>query len=321
MPEIDVAVVGAGPAGSICALELARAGLRVAMLEQTAFPRTKVCGEYVNLGAIAHLRELGLAERLAPLTAPVRGIRLFGAGVWTQLAFPQPAWAIARSSLDQALMRAAVEAGAHLLRGRVEDVQTASHGVMLAFRDEGGERQRLDARLAVGADGMESLVARKCGLETRSAGPARFALGGHYRGLRESDGYVEMYVRRHEYFAVNPLGGELANVMIVVDERRLAQWRGDLERRLRAMARELSGGRRDLEAIELEGKRVAIGPLRSRVRRTSAPGVLLAGDAAGFVDPFTGQGVLLAIGSGRRAAAAAVDVLCGGLPQLSLIHI
>lgn len=301
----DVAIVGAGPAGSACALQLARAGVDVCVLERSAFPRTKVCGEYLNLGALAQLRELGLEPELRELARSVEGIRLFGSAAAVELPFPSAAWAIPRSVLDERLLDAAVKAGSKLVFGRVENLRR-SRRVTLDFRDSLGEPGTITARVVVGADGADSLVARKCGLAAGGRKRARFALGGHYAGFTGLDHWIEMYVENRTYFALNPLDDATANVMVIVDGTRLLAWRDEIDVRLDETARRLSGGRRTFEGTRVLGKRVAIGPLVPAVHRGSAPGVLLAGDAAAFVDPFTGQGLYLALASAKRAARAAI---------------
>lgn len=310
----DVAIVGAGPAGSACALQLARSGLDVCILERSAFPRTKVCGEYLNLGALARLRELGMEPHLRALARPVEGIRLFGNSAALELPFPSRAWSIPRSVLDERLLRAAVDAGAKLVLGRVEDVRRARH-LTLEFRDPAGEAGRVAAQVVVGADGADSIVARTFGLSAAHRKRARFALGGHYAGFTGLGHWIEMYVENRSYFALNPLDDATANVMVIVDAPQLRAWRDEIDRKLAETARRLSGGRRTFAGVRVLGKRVAIGPLVPTVHASSAPDVLLAGDAAAFVDPFTGQGLYLALSSAQRAARAILSHLREGVPQ------
>ncbi len=310
----DVAIVGAGPAGSACALRLARSGLNVCLLERSAFPRTKVCGEYLNLGAVACLRELGLEPEMRQVARPIDGIRLFGKGAAVELPFSSVAWSIPRLELDYRLLRAAIAAGATLISGRVENVRPG-RPLTLDFRDPAGEAAHITATVVVGADGADSIVARKCGLLPSRSGNARYALGGHYTGFSDLGSWIEMYVENRSYFAVNPLDHTTANVMVIVDARQLRSWRDEIDRKLAETAARLSGGRRTFEGVRVVGKRVAIGPLVPANHATSAPGVLLAGDAAAFVDPFTGQGIFLALSSARRVANAVTAHLREKMPQ------
>ncbi|MDQ2680198.1 MAG: NAD(P)/FAD-dependent oxidoreductase [Candidatus Eremiobacteraeota bacterium] len=300
----SVAIVGGGPAGSACALQLARAGIDVTVFERSQFPRVKVCGEYLNSGAIAALETLSLADRVRPHAWPLRGIRLRSRDDEVELRFSAPAWSIARSELDSLLLDSAREAGARVVTAQVEDVRLHSDHISVQFRDSSGVEQMLSAAWIVGADGIGSLVARKTGLSASARGAARFALGGHYRGFGALNGFIEMYVHRQTYFAINPLDSQIANVMVVVNAADLERWRGAVDEHLSEAAAELGAGRRSFAGVERIGKRVAVGPLDHRTRALYRPRVLLIGDAAGFVDPFTGQGVMLALQSAVAGANA-----------------
>jgi flavin-dependent dehydrogenase len=300
----QVLVVGGGPAGATAALLRAREGRRVSVIERSTFPRTKACGEYLSAGSVRLLYELGIAAELVPLARPVRGVRLHGHGVHARIDFPVPGWSLPRAILDHALLRAAVAAGAQLVHGRVEECLDEAEQARIAVRTADGSLQHLPAGAVIGADGMHSIVARKCGLNAQRRHNARFALGGHYDGLRGLDDYIDMFVDGESYAAINPLSASSANVMLVVSARELAVNRHDVEtfaheRALRLAGTLLAGGR-------LEGKRIAIGPLSYRARRLAGVHVMLAGDAACFVDPFTGQGVYLALQCARLAAQCAI---------------
>jgi len=304
----DVVVAGGGPAGTACALALARAGLAVTLVERAAFPRRKVCGEYLNAGAVAALDALGVLPQVRAEAAPVRGVRLMPAGAATvELPFTAPSLACERARLDAVLLAAAEAAGVRVVRARVTGVLRAGARVAgLAIRDDDGRPSDVPASWTVGADGCGSIVARSAGLTRPSRTRQRFAIGGHYTGFGAFDGFIEMYVGGGAYFALNPLGGDRTNVMVVVGKAQLEAWSRFVDRGVAGKAAELARGRRSFDRARLEGTRAAIGPLAHDVRAPIAPGLLLVGDAAGFLNPFTGQGVFLALGSGAGAAAAIV---------------
>lgn len=303
---LEALVAGAGPAGSTAALLLARAGKTVRICERSAFPRTKACGEYLSAGAVQALYALGVGAQLAAQARSVRGVRLHGHGVHVRIDFPQPGWSLARSVLDDALLDAALRAGASVTRARVEGCSDGDEWAHVTIRLPDGSTQELRSHAILGADGMHSIVARKCGLAASPrSGRSRFALGGHYRGLRSLDDYIDMFVDGSSYCAVNPLSDDTANVMLVIPERELEQHRAGIERFASERAHALAGDL--LDGAQLETARIAIGPLSYRARKLAGRRVALAGDAACFVDPFTGQGVYLALRCGQIAAESILE--------------
>jgi flavin-dependent dehydrogenase len=303
----DVVIVGGGPAGSATALRLARAGVDVTLVERTRFPRRKVCGEYQNSGAVEALDRLGLLERVRAVAQTLRGIRLIPAHApMVELAFARTALACDRATLDMLLLDAAVAAGVKLVRGRVETLLFDGPSVAgVVYRDEVGESQTVRARYVAGADGAGSIVARKLGVTLPLSRARRFAVGGHYRGFGDLDGFIEMYVGGEAYFAINPLDAVRTNVMVVVPHAELGRWSRDVDDGVRGKAAELGDGRRSFASVQRIGDRVSFGPLEHRVRSPIAPGALLIGDAAGMLNPFTGQGVYLAL-TGAEAAGTAI---------------
>ena len=292
--DADVIVAGAGPAGSATALALARRGCSVLIVDRSEFPRRKVCGEYLGAGSIDALSECGLGEAVRAHASPLHRIRLIAAGTRLEMSFPQAALALTRERLDATILAAARAAGSDFLRARVEDVVCDGTGRAggVVVRDESGARRQIRGRIVVGADGVGSIVARKLRL-SRAASRGAFAIGGHFRGVADSPGCIEMFVDAHAYVAINPLGDGVANVMAVVRRPAVEVW-------TRAL---------DLAAETRVGPRVATGPLSHRVRTAAVPGAVLVGDASGFLNPFTGQGVMLALRGARRAAVAIEEAL------------
>lgn len=302
MQRVDVAVAGSGPAGAACALRLARDGLSVALIDAAAFPREKLCGEYLNLGAIRELRDLEVGQALRERAQPLDGMRLFAHGEEARFALPSEAWSIPRTVLDSHVRAAALQAGVQAVLGRVRRLELGNADVLVEWSDAAQETHALRARYLVGADGMHSAVARLCNL-TVPAREQRFALGAHYRGI-DLGRWIEMYACAGEYVALNPLDDSCANAVFVLRKRRLVRSRMLIESELTAFSDRATAGRRVLLQNGFESKCRAIGPLAHRTSRPTLKRVLLVGDAAAFVDPFTGQGVFLALAGAREAAAA-----------------
>jgi flavin-dependent dehydrogenase len=175
------------------------------------------------------------------------------------------------------------------------------------------------ARVVVGAEGRRSVVARKLGLLHEHRRFRKFAVRGYWNGMEGLDRHGEMHVARGGYCGIAPLSERAANVAFVLDRGEMTAAGGDLEdfyrQTLRARWPHLF---ERLQRASLCGPPRAIGPLALSAPRVWAPGVALVGDAAGFYDPFTGEGVTLAL-RGAELAAEAIDAALrgGGAADLS----
>ena len=325
---LDVLVVGAGPAGAVAAAVLARAGARVGLVDRASFPRDKLCGDTVNPGALALLDRLGLASAAYARGLPVDGMRLTGeGGVVIDGRYPRglTGRALPRRDLDWALVQAAIAAGASfessvVVRRAVLSGAAGGPAVGGAIAAGRGAECALPARVTIAADGRRSTIAFGLGLARHPRRPRRWAIGGYYDGatsqrrLRDVSGTSrsalgEMHVRRNGYIGIAPVPDDLTNVCLV---RPFAP--GDL-----AIADPATLLRRALDADPLLRDRFAaarlvapptvLGPLAVDVAPARIDGLFLAGDAAGFIDPMTGDGLRFAIRGGELAAHAALDAL------------
>lgn len=309
-PTWDVIVAGAGPAGAIAALVLARAGARVLMLERARFPRAKLCGDTVNPGAVAILRELAVDAALEGALS-IRGMLVTGEPrIAVRGRYPDgvAGRALPRIVLDERLVRSAVAAGAVLEEGalvRAPSVDAHGHvrGVEV-FRDGVGA-ESICAPAVIAADGHHSRLARALGLSRSARSPRRWALGATFTGVRDVGEDGEMHIRTGRYLGIAPMPGGFANVCGVTEGGQA--WRGADALRAAAMSDAVLAGRFD--HARMVGAPVMLGPLAVDAVAAGAPGLLLAGDAAGFIDPMTGDGLRFAFEGGRLAAAEALRVL------------
>jgi menaquinone-9 beta-reductase len=322
----DVIISGAGPAGSVAATMLARAGVRVLLLDRARFPRDKLCGDTVNPGTLTALRRLDLAGRVEPRALPVRGMLLTGerrAIVRGDYGPGIHGLAILRRDLDAALLEESVLAGARMEDGvlvRAPLVESAVgqprvRGVVIAGRD--GRDIRIPAPLVIAADGRRSRIALALRLARHPRWPRRWAVGGYFDGVTDVDDLGEMHVRQHRYIGVAPVPSGLANVCVVTPTREgFDQPAALLER---AVATDWYLADR-FAAARLVTPPVVLGPLAVDVVNARVPGLLLAGDAAGFIDPITGDGLRFAICGAELAAAVALRTLerRSGDPQATL---
>ena len=312
-------VVGGGPAGSATALHLRRKGHDVVLVDEARFPRDKVCGEAVSPGAWPLLEELGTGSLVRALRPrPIAGMVLTSPGGTSFRGCyrdGQAGFSVRRDVLDLALLGAAREAGVEVREGvRAARLLEDGGRVCGVVIENGRGPEPLRARLVVGADGRRSMVARRLGLLREHRSLARFAVRGHWDGMQGLSGFGEMHVGAGGYCGVAPLPAGIGNVAFVLDRRDMGRAAGDLEGFYRRSLRRWPAVAERLEAARLVAAPRAIGPLALVARRVSAPGALLVGDSAGFYDPFTGEGVTLALRSAGLAAFVADRALRSGRP-------
>lgn len=310
--DADVVVVGVGPAGSMTAAILARRGYSVLALDRSEFPREKACGEYFSPGVVDILTRQGAGT--AVLSADhcdhpgmvIRTARTDFMLRYEQNPVPRRSIGIQRPVFDQILLDHALRQGVKVRhRSRVTGVICERGRVAGVTTREAHQVEHVRAKMIVGADGLHSTVSRSLGLDRPIRWPKRLGLIARYAVPVDAEVRAEMHVGHQVYCGLNPVAPGLVNVGIVgrLDAKHPGESTGDyFQRRLdelpRASAR-LTQGRR---ATRIRG----MGPLARKVRRVSGPGFLLVGDAAGFFDPFTGEGVFRAL-RGAELAAEAID--------------
>ncbi len=320
----DVVVVGAGPAGAATAILLAERGLGVLVLDRARLPRPKLCGEYVSPEALRLLDRLGVLKALdAAGAAPLVGMRLTApdgttltgryAAVGPYRPYRGHALAVPRQVLDGALVERLRALPVDLREGvRVTDLRCEGDRVTgVEAVDAAGARLEVRAPLVIGADGRASVVAQRLGCR-RPDRLRRMALVTYVRGVADCRDVGEIFVDPPDYAILNPLSPDRINVSLVVPLGDAAPWSHRLDDFFVARVRQLAHLARRLAGAELLAPVRALGPLAWRVRPPRRGGVLLVGDAAGFFDPLTGEGVFSALRGAELAAAAAAAALAAG---------
>lgn len=279
--DADILVAGGGPGGLATALHARAQGLSVIVAEPRDTPVDKACGEGLMPGGLAVLASLGVD----PAGVPFRGIAYVDGRHRAEACFQAgPGRGVRRTTLHAALASRAKQVDTEWIPTKVSTVAQDADGVMAA-----GVR----ARYLVAADGLHSTIRRDLGLARPAAGPRRWAIRRHVQLAPWTDN-VEVHWSREAEAYVTPVADDCVGIAI------LSAGRGGFEAKFAAFD-EL----RQRVAGHDVGPDLAAGPLRQQVSSRAAGRVLLVGDAAGYVDALTGEGLGLAF----SAAEALVDCI------------
>jgi flavin-dependent dehydrogenase len=324
MNRPDVIVVGAGPAGAAASILLALRGLAVVVLDRARFPRPKLCGEYVSPEAVRVLDRLGALKAVDAAAAQhLAGMRITApdgtvlTATYRDVGRSRPyrghALAVSRDVLDSVL--------ADRLRAlpvdfreavRVTDIIVERESVVGVHAvDEQNRTLSLRAPLVIAADGRASVVAHRLGCR-RSHRLRRMAVATYVGGLPGCREYGEIFVDPPDYAILNPIAPDRVNMSVVVPLRDAAPFSRRLETFLTARVKQIPHLARRLAGAHVDAQVQALGPLAYRVDPPRQGGVLLVGDAAGFYDPFTGEGIFSALRGAELAVETAARALGEG---------
>ncbi len=285
----DLAIAGGGPAGCAAAITAARAGKRVVLYERTVYPRHRVCGEFVSAESHDVLETL-LGQEHSLLASPqqITRARMFADRHCVEFELEQPAWSITRYDLDLALWQAAINAGGECVNQNVERVMR--NGDAFLVQIQGG--LSISAPKFINASGRWSNLRRPV-VET---GPRWIGIKAHFSG-EQAPPSTDVYIFNGGYCGVQPVSPTHLNASAMV--------RADVATTIE----EVFAAHPDLwlrsRAWERSTDVVTTSPLIHLAPEPVSDGVLNAGDAAAFIDPFVGDGISLALRSGVLAAQCA----------------
>ncbi len=297
----DVVVIGAGPAGSVASILLARRGWRVTLLEQHRFPRDKVCGECLSAVGIDVLNRLDLADEISSLrpTRLRRSIFVAPSGEAAMFDLPREMWGVSRDVLDQCLLDAARNAGAEVLQlHRCEHIQGGLGPIVRARDLESNQIRELSPHYVIVADGKAAFG------QGRPEVTGDFGLKAHFTGITAPADAIVLLGANGHYIGVAPVGSSKWNIAMNVGQSRLRACEGDGDRVLDLMKRE-NAGLADLFRRASRASAWLAAPLpRFGVTNHWPRRVIPVGNAAAALEPIGGEGMGLAMRSAELAAEA-----------------
>lgn len=309
----DVAIVGAGPAGSSAAIRLSAAGLKVLLIDKKAFPREKLCGAFISPECLEHFRELGVLDDIYSAGGSWMRETVFYSRKGGGVAVPaewfgstsSSALSLSRSEMDQRLLEKARQSGTEiLLETKVLEVKR-DHGSVsgLRLRDSNNHEVEIRTALVLDATGRARTIGRLVEKALPFAKPDFVAFRADLKNVPIPSDVCEIYVYNGGYGGCSRIENGSYNVCFIASSALTKKEGHEPEKVFRRGLLENERAAAVLAGSEIVSKWTAV-PIQGYGRYSLVPasGVIAIGDAAAFIDPFTGSGILLALESARLAS-------------------
>ncbi len=315
----DVLIAGGGPAGASAAIHLATRGAQVLLAEQKKFPREKLCGEFISPECLLHFKRLGVEERILESQPSKLTETVFYSRSGKSVAVPS-AWfranglalGLSRAEMDERLLRRAREVGVHVLENaRVMGATFKNNAVNGAVLKHEGREAQIRARVTIDATGRTRALARRVekqsnGLQSHRASLVAFK--AHLTDTRVVNGACEIYFYRGGYGGLSTIENGLSNLCFIASARDVRVCEADAARVMREVLCQNLRAKQTLAQAQVCSPWLAVSLERfGRHSLQPAKGLLTIGDAASFIDPFTGSGMLMALESGELVASVLIN--------------
>lgn len=312
----DVAIAGAGPAGSSAAIQLALTGARVLLLEEKKFPRPKLCGEFISPECLTHFKRLGVMDQMSAAGGAAVSETVFYSRHGNSVAVPSEwfmsgvqALGLSRSEMDHQLLQRAKSVGVVVLEETHASRLICEREEVRGIRVRSGDAtQDYEALITIDATGRTRSLARH--LDPSRPNKRKHinplvAFKAHLAGARLAAGACEIYFYKGGYGGLSAVEGGVSNLCFIVAANDVRRYDSNPELVLREVVMKNSRAAYTLAEATTSTPWLSVS-LERFGRRTLAPamGLLTVGDAAAFIDPFTGSGMLMALESGQVAAEA-----------------
>jgi menaquinone-9 beta-reductase len=326
--NFDVVIAGGGPAGSSAAIHLALRGARVLLAEQKKFPRPKLCGEFISPECMAQFEQLGVSDQMlasspSPLTETV-----FYSQAGAKVCVPSDwfskggvALGLSRAEMDERLLRRAAEVGVDVREETsVTSLNLESTRVVGVNLKTHNSEEPVSAAITIDATGRSRVLARMAERNVRMRSQQRelVAFKAHLRNTGVAHGACEIYFYRGGYGGLSSIENGLSNLCFIVNARDVRECQSNADRVLREIVCRNQRASLTLRDAVPDSYWLAVS-LEGFGRHPPAPvdGLLTIGDAASFIDPFTGSGMLMALESGELVAST----IMGRRPQLNELQL
>lgn len=312
--KFDIVIIGAGPAGSSAAIRLAHVGWKVLLVEKAKFPRQKLCGEFISPECLTHFRELGIDRKVETIGAPKIVKTVFYSINGRALSVSNKllgrdgssSIGISRALMDLVLLDRAAEIGVNVRTETSFRAPIIADGLVagIELRSKDGDSYSVEAPLAIDATGRNRTLTR-CFQSSPPKKAPLVAFKSHLRNAAIERGACEIYSYRGGYGGCTEIEDGLYNLCFLANAAAVRTAKSDPEGTLNALVMKNVRAREVFANVEFQGDWHAV-PVAAFGRETHSPfpGVLAIGDAAAFIDPFTGSGIALALESAKLASAA-----------------
>ena len=304
----DVIIAGAGPAGSSAAIHLATRGLSVLLVEQKRFPRPKLCGEFISPECQDHFEKLGVSRSIICSDPASITETVFYSSRGHQVTVPSNwfggrlALGLSRAVMDDVLLRRAAEVGVQVIEGASVVGPRINTGAVHGLKIKAGmDNLEFEAPLTIDATGRARILARKLN-HAHKQKPKLIAFKAHFQNTRIAPGACEIYFYRGGYGGLSSIESGESNLCFIISAEQVKRCNSDPERVMREMVMKNPRAAYTLGPAVTSSEWLSAS-WESFGRQSPAPakGLLAIGDAAAFIDPFTGSGMLMALESGELA--------------------